>query len=1041
MPDLDLVTQPPPSISVDREVVEGTLRKYNGQYWAQVDNQAQLWGPVFGGDDSLVGKKVCLGISQKSAPFIIWPSLGGGGGSDVDVNADAAATTLAPGAPATAVVTEPSANFFHFAFGIPQGTKGDKGDKGDPGAAGTPGPPGTVYDSDQVGTIKSFSGQAVPTNWMLADGRSLLRTDYPDLFNAIGTTYGNVDSTHFNLPDLRSKFIYGAATIGGQGATGGEATHLLTGAESGQKAVSTGGRSTTHSHPTDPYLSDHGTGWAYAQNSGVAVIYIMNANTGVDNADHTHAIAASNAANAHNNLPPYILIAQIIKVTGAQINAGGALQGATGAKGDKGDKGDTGPMGTVYDTDQVGTVKTFAGKTIPTNWMLADGRSLSRTAYPDLFTAIGTTYGSVDAASFNIPDLRSRFVYGAAQADLSDVGTKGGEATHLLTGAESGTNGSGQAAYPSNPYTDYSGAGNSFIGSGGPGSQYNVYKMASNFAALQTRNADTAHNNLPPYILIAQIIKHTGVQVDSGGALVGPAGPAGAAGGQVFTQIIGDGAATSFTVNHGFNNQNVTVVVRRNSQPYDQVDCDVEHTGPSVVTVRTAPTVPAVGEYVVQVAAPGTQATLSITMDVWHTVGAAGEPAFANGWVNVGGAWGSARFRKFPEGRVRLAGAIKGPSGSACFTLPVGYRPPSGLIVAVAANADDAIVTINPDGTVVPQNNGSSIVANSCFLDGIEFDIETVSQVASIVAQPIETWHQVGAAGEPAFQNSWVNFDVATMSPVGFKKFPDGRVRLRGQVKTGTAGLVIFTLPAGYRPPLRQDFAPSGSPPGPAPPVGIAILADGTVVPSSSQGNARVSLDGMEFDTETVGAYAPGVIGPPTVTSLPLQPLDGQECYYRFTPTATPANAIPLFWHLRYDLVTAKWYPVNDPVPLEAFFAAGVSTSMGSGAWGTYDANDPRVTTPLPGIYDIETGTSETYAGVAINMNVGIGINGTVIPDREGGMSSFTAGWPVTGYANYRGVALNANDIIRQYYFLTTAGPQNVVMRGRYILMRPRRIG
>jgi hypothetical protein len=197
----------------------------------------------------------------------------------------------------------------------------------------------------------------------------------------------------------------------------------------------------------------------------------------------------------------------------------------------------------------------------------------------------------------------------------------------------------------------------------------------------------------------------------------------------------------------------------------------------------------------------------------------------------------------------------------------------------------------------------------------------------------------------------------------------------------------------------------------------------------------------MEFDTETVGAYAPGVIGPPTVTSLPLQPLDGQECYYRFTPTATPANAIPLFWHLRYDLVTAKWYPVNDPVPLEAFFAAGVSTSMGSGAWGTYDANDPRVTTPLPGIYDIETGTSETYAGVAINMNVGIGINGTVIPDREGGMSSFTAGWPVTGYANYRGVALNANDIIRQYYFLTTAGPQNVVMRGRYILMRPRRIG
>jgi microcystin-dependent protein len=38
---------------------------------------------------------------------------------------------------------------------------------------------------------------------LLCDGSSVLRADYPELFDVIGTIYGNVDSTHFNLPDYR----------------------------------------------------------------------------------------------------------------------------------------------------------------------------------------------------------------------------------------------------------------------------------------------------------------------------------------------------------------------------------------------------------------------------------------------------------------------------------------------------------------------------------------------------------------------------------------------------------------------------------------------------------------------------------------------------------------------------------------------------------------------------------------------------------------------------------------------------------------------
>lgn len=65
----------------------------------------------------------------------------------------------------------------------------------------------------------------------------------------------------------------------------------------------------------------------------------------------------------------------------------------------------------------------------------------------------------------------------------------------------------------------------------------------------------------------------------------------------------------------------------------------------------------------------------------------------------------------------------------------------------------------------------------------------------------IESAHVVGAAGEPVFQNSWVNFGAPHQS-ARFWKDPMGVVHIEGLVKSGTVGAagVIFTLPAGYRP-------------------------------------------------------------------------------------------------------------------------------------------------------------------------------------------------------------------------------------------------
>lgn len=59
-----------------------------------------------------------------------------------------------------------------------------------------------------------------------------------------------------------------------------------------------------------------------------------------------------------------------------------------------------------------GFIQQYGGTTDPTGYMICDGRSLSRTAYPELFANIGTAYGSVDVNSFNIPDLRGQFTRG-----------------------------------------------------------------------------------------------------------------------------------------------------------------------------------------------------------------------------------------------------------------------------------------------------------------------------------------------------------------------------------------------------------------------------------------------------------------------------------------------------------------------------------------------------------------------------------------------------------------------------------------------------
>ena len=90
--------------------------------------------------------------------------------------------------------------------------------------------------------------------------------------------------------------------------------------------------------------------------------------------------------------------------------------GSTGSDGDKGQKGEEGPQGGGAPVGQIVAWSGSAGS-LPSGYFLCDGSAISRSTYAALFTVVGTTHGAGNGSStFNIPDLRDRFVVGSSNS-------------------------------------------------------------------------------------------------------------------------------------------------------------------------------------------------------------------------------------------------------------------------------------------------------------------------------------------------------------------------------------------------------------------------------------------------------------------------------------------------------------------------------------------------------------------------------------------------------------------------------------------------
>ena len=79
-----------------------------------------------------------------------------------------------------------------------------------------------------VGAILPFAGSTIPDGFLVCDGSAISRSEYSDLFEVIGTTYGAGDgTTTFNLPNMQGRATVGPDNGLALGSTGGEEAHVL----------------------------------------------------------------------------------------------------------------------------------------------------------------------------------------------------------------------------------------------------------------------------------------------------------------------------------------------------------------------------------------------------------------------------------------------------------------------------------------------------------------------------------------------------------------------------------------------------------------------------------------------------------------------------------------------------------------------------------------------------------------------------------------------------------------------------------------------
>lgn len=163
-----------------------------------------------------------------------------------------------------------------------------------------------------------------------------------------------------------------------------------------------------------------------------------------------------------------------------------------------------------------GTILPTVATSAPAGWLLCDGAAVSRTDYANLFTLVGTTFGSGNGSTtFNVPDLRGRSVIGVGTGSGLTArarGDVGGAETHTLSEAQMPLHGHAFRA-------SYTTTGSSDASTQTTGGFPTKTTSAANQAAYTGTPSNTAgqqiggtgggaaHNNMQPFMALSYIIR------------------------------------------------------------------------------------------------------------------------------------------------------------------------------------------------------------------------------------------------------------------------------------------------------------------------------------------------------------------------------------------------------------------------------------------------------------------------------------------------------------------------------------------------------
>lgn len=165
-----------------------------------------------------------------------------------------------------------------------------------------------------MGDIKYSCQESDHGCWLLCDGRSISRTEYSDLFEAIGTAFGvGNGSTTFNIPDARGR-VLGAIGSGtgltprSLGDTVGAETHTLTTGE--MPSHNHGITDLGHTHQVGS-IPD-GTQNIFAS-SAAGITAADEVRTTINSGSSTTGITINNTGGggAHNNMQPTEFIGNV----------------------------------------------------------------------------------------------------------------------------------------------------------------------------------------------------------------------------------------------------------------------------------------------------------------------------------------------------------------------------------------------------------------------------------------------------------------------------------------------------------------------------------------------------------------------------------------------------------------------------------------------------------------------------------------------------------------------------------------------------------